>query len=110
MPDVDPACALPPLRPRPTVTGRGRARRLVAAALLAATALFAACGDDPQVACGEAYEHLLTIGRRTHDADLRARFVKSCVEAYDKKKIACIQRAATPEEALACKWFKKRPG
>jgi len=77
---------------------------------LALATLFGGCGDDPEVACGGAYEHLLTIGQRTHDAGLRARFVKACVEAWDERKIACIQRAETPEEALACKWYKKRPG
>ncbi|PKN55366.1 MAG: hypothetical protein CVU56_21700 [Deltaproteobacteria bacterium HGW-Deltaproteobacteria-14] len=108
MPDVDPACARPSLRPR--LEGRGRVRGLALAASLALGLLASACGESPEARCGDAYEHLLSIGRRTHDAGLRTRFIKACVEAWDAKKVACVQSAATPDEALACEWFKKRPG
>jgi len=102
------ACAHFPLWLRRT--GRWRLRAPVFAAFLALAPLAAACSADPPTACGDAYEHLLTLGHRNHDPELRARFLKSCVEAWDKKKVACLQAAETADEALACDWFKKRPG
>lgn len=69
-----------------------------------------ACGEDPADACGRAYAHLTALAKRRPDSDLAARFMASCVEVGDMRRLDCLLAASTPGEVLACKPQKKRPG
>jgi len=81
---------------------------LVAAALLGLAA--PSCGPDPAEACARAYEHLLHLGQRPSEPELRERFITTCVEARDEGQVKCILSADTPEAATSCKATRKRPG
>jgi hypothetical protein len=71
---------------------------------------FTACAEDPADACAEAYAHLVALAKRRPDGELASRFMASCVEVGDARRVECLLTATTPGEALACKPQKKRPG
>ncbi len=83
---------------------------LVACALPLASSAAAGCAPETRGPCLEAYRHLLEIGRKNHDPDLERRFVDSCGEAWDAGQVACLMQAETPEQAVACRPTKTRPG
>ncbi len=84
-------------------------RQPVILAGLLATLAFGACNQRP-LRCAEAYEHLLELAQRTPTAAEHDRFVSACVTAWDEARVQCLADAATPEDALACKPKKIRPG
>ena len=100
-----------PLQPWAPPPARVRPRAALPLLFALGLALAApACGPEPDDVCAAAYAHLLSLGRRSHDRDLRSRFIKACVESWDPDKVDCVTRATTADEALACEWKKKRPG
>lgn len=89
---------------------RAVASRSLTLLVLGMTTIIVGCGADPQPACTEAYHHLTTLAKRNPDPDGERKFVTTCVDAWDPKRVACLGNARSVGEALACKPFKKRPG
>ena len=86
---------------------------LTAAALsaaLAGTGLVSGCEEDHTFECAAAYDHLLEVGKRYPNEALRASFIDACRTAWDLDRVACLMVAKTPEEALACRPKKIKPG
>ncbi|MGM0574682.1 MAG: hypothetical protein ACQEXJ_02970 [Myxococcota bacterium] len=68
------------------------------------------CDPDPTPRCQEAYDHLIGLAKRRPDPEQRARFVRTCREAFDEGRHRCLMDAATVEEALECRPTRIRPG
>lgn len=86
---------------------------LAAAALtapLAAAGLISGCAEDHTPECAAAYDHLVEVGKRYPNEALRASFIDACRTAWDLDRVACLMVAKTPEEALACRPKKTKPG
>jgi len=94
---------------------RARPIRALCAAAALATALAGAglgsgCEEDHTFECAAAYDHLVEIGKRYPNEAMRAAFIDACRTAWDLDRVACLMVAKTPEEALACRPKKTKPG
>lgn len=91
----------------PTRLGAARWRWLALGTLVVAAG---GCDRDPLPACAATYQHLVALAKRNPEPDGQAKFVTACSDAWDPKRIECLDAARSVGEALACKPVKKRPG
>jgi hypothetical protein len=73
-------------------------------------ALTSACKEPPTRPCGLEYEHLIKLGDRRKNLNLKARYINACVNAWDEGKHRCIMDATKASKALECRPEKVHPG
>ena len=84
--------------------------RILFSSLLVFFALTSACKEPPTRPCALEYEHLIQLADRRKNLNLKARYIKACVAAWDDAKHQCIMTSTKASKALECRPAKVHPG
>ena len=78
--------------------------------MIVMAATLTGCTSNHEEPCKQAYDHLIEVVNQEEHEATRARFVRTCVDAFDETRMRCLMAATTQDEALSCRAGRVPPG